>query len=135
MTTTQPNGGSQGRIVEHVDGIVQSFNDRGIHLSGESAWRNYSKFASALPTPAQGQRVRLGLDASGFVRELQVLDGPGHGTAPAGDIEHDRQTRRMSALRSAAAFCAGRSVSSDVSSSDVLKIAEAFERWLERETP
>jgi hypothetical protein len=129
MTTT--NGGSQGRIVEHVDGIVQSFNDRGIHLSGESAWRNYSKFASALPTPAQGQRVRLGLDASGFVRELQVLDEAS--AALPNSADRDREIRRLACLKAAASFAAGKAVAGvEVSSSDVLKIAEAFERWVQQ---
>jgi hypothetical protein len=40
----------------------------------------------------------------------------------------------VSALPSAATFCTGRAVSNEVGSKDVLAIAEAFERWLERES-
>lgn len=75
--------------------------------------------------------MRLGLDSGGFIRELQVLDA-GAGNAPAGDPARDRQIGRMSALRSAATFCASRAVSNGVGAADVLKIAGAFERWLEQ---
>jgi len=128
MTTT--NGGSQGRITEYVEGRIASVNDRGLRLDTETDWRNWSRWADKpAESPRRGARVRLGLDASGFVRQLEVLD-------PVADQPtHDRdwQIRRMSALCSAATFCAGKALSTEVSSKDVLAIAEAFERWLEQE--
>ena len=115
-----------GRVVEHLDGVVQSFNERGVHLVGEDTWRNFSRYAGTLPTPAQGQRVRLGLDGSGFVRELQVLDGP----SAAAAAEPASTSLRVAALQAAATFAAGKALNHDVSSADVLKVAESFERWL-----
>jgi len=124
MTTT--NGGSQGRVVEHVDGIVQSANDRGVKLVGEDNYRNVSKWAEGITPPRRGARVRLGLDASGFVRQLQVLDQ----VADEPSQDRARQLCRMSALRSAATFCGGKALNTEVSTADVLKVAAAFERWL-----
>jgi hypothetical protein len=69
MTTTT-NGGSldKSRIAEHVQGIVQGANDRGVHLQGEADWRNYSRWADKpAEAPARGATVRLAIDASGFV--------------------------------------------------------------------
>lgn len=73
MTTS--NGSTQGRIVEQVDGQVTASNERGVKLVGEDAYRNFSRYtAEPIAPPRRGARVRLGLDASGFIRELQVLD-------------------------------------------------------------
>ena len=72
MTTSS----DRGRIAEHVDGIVQGANERGVHLEGEPDWRNFSKYGDRPMAPARGAHVRLGLDSSGFVREVQVLDQP-----------------------------------------------------------
>ncbi|MDQ6675009.1 MAG: hypothetical protein M3069_30445 [Chloroflexota bacterium] len=71
MTTT--NG---GRIVEHLSVVVASANDRAVKLEGDNGegWRNFSKYGEPITPPRRGQRVSLGLDGSGFVRELQVLD-------------------------------------------------------------
>src|SRR5437899_2177750 len=108
MTTT--NGGTQGRIVEHIEGVVQSPNDRGVRLIGEDDWRNWSRWADKpAELPRRGARLRLGLDASGFVRQLKVLDH-------------------------VATFAAGKAqVTENVSSADVPKIAEHWLRWVEQE--
>ncbi len=81
MTTT--NGGSQARIAEHVDGVVQGANDRGVHLQGEAEWRNYSRWADKpAEAPARGASVRLAIDASGFVRSVELLSAALPSTAP-----------------------------------------------------
>jgi hypothetical protein len=55
---------------------------------------------------------------------------------PASPAQLDRADARATALRAAATFCAGKCLAGvDVKSADLLKIAEAFERWLEREAP
>ncbi len=130
MTTT--NGG--GRVVEHIDGQVGASNERGIKLVGEDAYRNFSKYtAEPIAPPRRGARVTLGLDAGGFVRELQVLNEAPASSSPT-SIVRDREIRRMSALRSAAIFVGHyATVHEEVGTADVLSIAEAFERWLDRE--
>jgi hypothetical protein len=120
-TVTTVSNGERGRVVDQVEGIVASANERGVHLQGEPDWHNFSKYGDCLAPPRCGARVRLGLDADGFVRHLQVLDDAAANGAPPVDPARDRQIRRISALRSAATFCAGRSVSNDVSSADVLR--------------
>ncbi len=128
MTTA--NGTSQGCITEHVDGVVATANARGVKLVGDDEYRNFSKWvAEPIAPPSRGARVRLGLDASGFVRELQVLDDPA-GVLPS---DRERIITRLSELRSAATFCgAYAQAREDVKSSDVLAIAEAWLKWVER---
>jgi len=95
-----------------------------------SAWLAWSSTKRAWfpATPVSDQCVRLGLDASGFVRQLEVLDAP---AANEPSHDRDRQIRRMSALRSAATFCGGKALNTEVSTADVLKVASAFLKWLE----
>ncbi|MGI9146028.1 MAG: hypothetical protein ACR2IK_05685 [Chloroflexota bacterium] len=101
MTTS--NGGSQGRITAHVEGAVESANERGLRLDGESDWRNFSKWtAEPITPPRRGTNVRLGLDASGFIRELQVLDGGSVNTSSLTSPSRDREIRRMTSIKIAA---------------------------------
>ena len=48
MTTS-----SNGRIAEYVEGLVESVNERGLRLGGESARRNFSRWAGAIAAPAR----------------------------------------------------------------------------------
>jgi hypothetical protein len=111
---------------------VQSANEHGVHLVGEDTWRNFSKYASTLATPAQGQRVRLGLDGSGFVRELQVLDQPTAAAAPAPGSQ-DRLALRLRVLEIAAAtigqFAQARE---EVRTEHILPLAERLLAWVEQ---
>ena len=93
MTTN----GDRARIAEHVDGIVQGANERGVHLEGEPDWRNFSKYGDRLMAPGRGAHVRLGLDSSGFVREVQVLDQPGN--TGESFVDRSREIRRLTVLR------------------------------------
>jgi hypothetical protein len=129
MTTT--NG---SRITEHVEGMVGAANEKGVKLTSESEWRNFSRYTSEpIAPPRRSARVRLGLDGSGFVRELQVLDAPAVEVDAEPRHERDREIRRMSALRSAAIYCGHRAtVDEHIKSSDVLRIAEAWLAWLEK---
>jgi len=127
MTTT--NG---SRVVEHIVGVVQSANEHGVHLVGEDTWRNFSRYAGTLATPAQGQRVRLGLDGSGFVRGLQVLDQPA-AAAPAPVGSHDRRALRLRVLEIAAAtigqFAQARE---EVRTEHILPLADRLFAWVEQ---
>jgi hypothetical protein len=100
MTTS--NG--QGRVVDQVEGIVASANERGVHLQGEPDWHNFSKYGDRLAPPRRGARVRLGLDADGFVRALQVLDDASSAGMPAVDSARDRTSTRLAVLKAAASF-------------------------------
>jgi hypothetical protein len=67
------------------------------------------------------------LDAKGFIRAVEVLDQ----VAGAAAGLCDRTSVRLSVLTAAAAFAAGKAVAGiDIKSADVLKIAEAWERWV-----
>jgi hypothetical protein len=58
--------------------------------------------------------------------------GGGGGRSPA----ELREIRRMACLKAAATFCGHyATVHEDVKSTDVLKVAEAFERWVQQERP
>ena len=113
---------TNGHIADVVEGVVERTTVTGIKVQG--AWANLSKFPPVqLPEP--GSRVRVQLDAKGFIRAVEVLD------QVAGANPRDRAGVRLSVLTAAAAFAAGKAVAGvEVSSADVLKIAEAWERWV-----
>src|SRR5918911_269629 len=115
---------SNGHIADVVEGVVEARNDRGIKVAGD--WRNVSKF-HPVDLPPQGARVRLDLDAKGFIRSVEVLDQAAGQNAGL----RDRTSVRLAVLQAAAVFAAGKAqVTDNVSSIDVLKIAEAWERWV-----
>ena len=118
---------SNGHIADVVEGVVEARNDRGVKVAGD--WRIVSKF-HPVHLPPQGARVRLDLDAKGFIRAVEVLDQ----VAGAGATPRGRADVRLSVLMAAATFAAGKAVAGvEVSSADVLKIAEAWERWVQGE--
>jgi hypothetical protein len=129
--TTKSTGGNAGRVVEHVDGTVASANERGVKLAGETAYRNFSRFADPpITVPRRGARVRLGLDADGFVRQLQVLDDAA--SVQAADHSRDRQMGREVAIKTAAqllgAFAQCRE---EVKVEHVFPLADKLLAWLE----
>jgi hypothetical protein len=52
--------------------------------------------------------------------------------APAQPV-HAAATLRLAVLQTAATFAAGKALNNDISSSDVLKIADAWARWVKEE--
>lgn len=121
--------------------VVRSVNERGVRLEGHESWLNFSKYAVGLVAPERGQTVTVVTDKAGFVRAVTVLDGPapiaGGSDAvrpaqsrSAASVERDRTITRLAVLRSAVQLAQGRS---DLSSADVLKVAETFEAWVYRE--
>jgi hypothetical protein len=131
MTTTS-NGGSQGRITAHVEGTVESANERGLRLDGESDWRNFSKWTSEpITPPRRGSNVRLALDAAGFVRSIEVLD---QAPSPTSSSNRDHTITRLSVLKTAANFLGAMAqVHEDVRSDHVLVLAERWLAWVEQE--
>jgi len=55
--------------------VVTRTNGNGFQVEGRDGWLNLSKFAS-VALPAVGQRVRIGLDKSGYVREIAPDTAP-----------------------------------------------------------
>jgi hypothetical protein len=123
---TTPNG---GRVVEHLSGTVASANERGVKLDGDDGegWRNFSKFGEPIAPPRRGQRVSLGLDAAGFVRELQVLDQAPSATSATSSSD------RLTVLKAAAHFVGlwGQN-REDVRSDHVLVLADKWLAWVEQ---
>jgi len=118
-------------------GRVVSVNEKGIKLDGHTDWLNYSKFAEDLVAPGRGQTVTVTVDRQGFIRSVQHAEGPpgaiptqnGAHSASSGHHERDRTITRLAVLKAAVERAKDRP---EATTSDVLKIAEAFERWVLR---
>jgi hypothetical protein len=119
--------------LDFIEGVVGKCNERGFTLRGREGWLNVSRYANPAPTvPAEGSRVRVGMDASGFVRTVEVLAAPvAQETAPVptGPARETAVTR-MACLNTATAILSsgGREANVD----DVLEMAERLERWVTR---
>lgn len=121
-------------------GRVVAVNMRGLKLEGHDEWTNFSKFAPEIIPPLKGETVTIVVDRSGFIRSCETLDGPApiRGGSDAridaqgrsGRSEKDRTITRLAVLRSAVQLAQGRG---DLSSADVLRVAEVFEAWVYRE--
>jgi hypothetical protein len=73
-------------------------------LVGEDTYRNFSRCtAESIAPPRRGAHVRLGLDASGFIRELQVLDAT-PATSSTTSTTCDRSITRLAVLKAASNF-------------------------------
>ncbi len=57
--------------MEMLTGTVTKTNGNGFRIAEQEGWLNISKFAKPAPDmPAAGQRVRISLDESGYVRAI-----------------------------------------------------------------
>ena len=115
--------------VEVVEGTVEAVNERGVRIKGN--WYNVSKFR-AVELPSVGARAALDIDTKGFILDVKMLDG----SLPAPSSSEPRlepaTNLRLEVLKAAAAFCGAKAAaSSDVKSTDVLKIAESWLAWVE----
>lgn len=119
---------SNGQAGELIEGVVEAANERGIRVAGE--WRNASKF-HPVDLPDRGARVRLELDNKGFIRTLQVLNAAPSASSSV-PAARDRTITRLACLKAAATFAAGKCLggNAEIKSTDVLAIAEAWERWV-----
>jgi hypothetical protein len=116
-----------GQVAPDVyEGTVTATNATGVNVDGQ--WFTVSKFRP-MELPPVGARVNLEVDPKGFIRSLQTVPTP----AVATDATGRRATgsnSRLAVLKAAAAFGASRP---DLKSSDVLRIADAWLAWVERE--
>ena len=126
-------------------GIVSSVNQAGTGINVGGTWYNFSN-RTPVTKPVRGQKVRLEYEPfpdgrpGGFVQSLEVLDGgavqqlPSKGGGRPGMSPEERmEIKRMNILRTAADFAGRKSMSSgdEIKSTDVLKIADSWLRWLE----
>lgn len=132
MTIT--NGGSQGRVVEHVEGVIGSSNPRGVKLVGEDDYRNFSKYADPpIAPPSRGARVRLGLDGSAFVRELEVVDSQLSETDKTPALLREERITKLAVLKAAANFLGQMSQTrEEVRSDHVLVLADKWLAWVKQ---
>jgi hypothetical protein len=120
---------------ETITGRVTSVNPKGLKLAGHEAWFNFSRYAADLVPPMRGQTVTVILDRQGYVRSVEVDRlKTAHPTAetdetlPAG--RREVVITRLAVLKAASEFAAGRP---QLKSGDVLKVAESWERWVNRD--
>lgn len=129
-----------------LTGVVSAVSSTGTGIQVNGAWYSYSSRTPVPEKPVRGHRVRLDSDPypdgrpGGFIKSLEILDGgavqqlPSKGGGrPGMTPEERREIKRMNILRTAADFAGRTSMSSSepIKSSDVLKIADAWLKWLE----
>jgi len=119
-----------GHSTEQVEGLVEAINDRGIRVAGE--WRNVSKF-HPVALPDRGAHVRLDLDAKGFIKTIQVLNGAP--SSSRSDVSsRDATITRLSVLKTAANFLAHMGQAHEgVKSEHVIPLAERWLAWVAQE--
>src|SRR4051812_39176567 len=120
---------AQPQPTTRQEGIVTHANDRGIRLNGAPDWLNVSRFRP-VDLPPVGARVAVDVQADGWLAGVTVLDAHtaavGH-TAPS---NREQTITRLACLRSAVQLAAHKP---DLTSTDVLKVAERFEAWVTRD--
>jgi hypothetical protein len=107
---------------ESIEGRVEQRNDTGIRIAGE--WYNRSRFHH-VDLPDVGSLVSLDVDDKGFIRSITPLEDQDEPQFVSAE-----SATRLSVLQAAAAFAAGRT---DIKSADVLRIAEVWLEWVERD--
>lgn len=115
-------------------GRVAAVNAKGVRLDGHETWFNVSKYALGVVLPSRGEQVSVIVDPQGFIRAIETLNAPPAAPAPNGarngSAARDRTITRLAVLKAAAEFSASKP---EALSSDVLKIAASWERWVLRE--
>ena len=128
---------------EQIVGLVEQINARqtGVKVSGE--WLNLSQYHPLAELPKPGQRVEVQIertDRGTWIHAVDVLDDgevhqlPAQQRRGGGRAQVEpREIRRLACLKAAAIFAAGKCLggSNEVKTADVLKVAEAFERWVQ----
>jgi hypothetical protein len=116
---------------ETITGTVESVNERGVRIAG--AWYNLSKF-HPVALPMRGALVALEVEGGRWIQRCDVLeaqDAPsGSQRAVAAPGARERTITRLAVLKAAVTLAAGKG---DVTSADVLKVAERFEAWVTRD--
>jgi hypothetical protein len=120
--------------LETVSGAVESINSKGTGIKVLGEWLNISQFHPVATMPTVGELVEVSIertDKGPWINSLRVI-GAAASSPSASSSNRDREIRRMACLKAAADFCGGKAFSTEVSTADVLKVAEAFERWVTR---
>ena len=116
-----------GRVpTEDVEGLVESVNATGLKIGG--AWVNLSRF-HPVTLPDAGARVRLKIDAKGYIVDLEHLS-----PKPATTAKDERITR-LAVLKAAAEFVGLWGQTRDeVKSEHVLVLADKWLKWVVEDT-
>lgn len=126
------------------EGKVKSTNDFGFKFEGDDDYYDYSK-QNEVERAAKGQTVRVRVspkaDGKWWVNALELTNGSRPGPLASVDIEpvfdhRQRSIVRQSSLKAAVEFYA--TVTHDAETCEkgsvhVLRLAEQFERWVNRE--
>jgi hypothetical protein len=117
-----------------LSGAVEQVNAKGTGIKFLGEWLNISQYHPITPMPTPGELVEVVVETTDRGQWINSLKIVGASTAgPSTSMNRDHAIAKMSALRSAAIYCGHRStVTEDAKSSDVLKIAEAWLKWLEQ---
>jgi len=97
-------------VTESIEGVVSRANGKGFTLAGRDGWLNLSRYADPVPAvPAEGARVRVGLDKAGFVRVIEPAgagaeEAPGAQPLAASLGDKDTRITRLAALNTATAI-------------------------------
>src|SRR4051812_36834339 len=122
----QPNG-----TTTTITATVEAVNDKRVRGNGD--WVNVSK-VHAVALPLRGALVSLEVQGGRWIQRCDVLDGSqdGHSNAERATAPSNREQTitRLACLRSAVQLAANKP---DLTSADVLKVAERFEAWVNRE--
>lgn len=119
----QPNG-----TTETITGVVEALNERGCKVGGR--WYNTSQYRP-VPLPTRGAHVILTVKGS-WIEAVDVQDAYSEPQRPAQPSNaRERTITRLACLRSAVQLAAGKG---DLTSADVLKVAERFEAWVTRDS-
>lgn len=129
---------------ETVTGLVEHINAQQTGIKVDGRWLGISQFHPLAELPRRGQRVEVQAQRSErgmWIQAMHVLDGGQVHDLPAQQQRRTswrtpsdpREIRRLACLKAAATFAAGKCLrgSNDVKTADVLKVAEAFERWVQ----
>ena len=121
---------STSKPLETIVGVVEQINAKrtGIKIGGE--WLNISQYHAIDPMPQPGHSVEVQVDRSDRGAWINSLSIDAH-QSPHED--RTREIRRLACLKAAATFAAGKclSNSTDIKTADVLKVADAFEQWVQ----
>lgn len=122
---------------KQLTGRVVSVNEKGLKFEGAGEWLNVSRYATGVVLPERGADVTVTLDRAGFIRAVAPADGTaplariaGASDIPAIPSAKDRTITRLAVLKAAAEYAASKPESK---STDVLKIAASWERWVLRD--
>jgi len=116
-----------GRVqTQDVEGLVESVNATGLKIGG--AWVNVSQF-HPVQLPESGARVRMKVDAKGYIREIEDLSPA---LSPAVLSDKDERITRLAVLKAAANFVGlWGQTREEVKSDHVLVIADKWLKWVE----